>query len=527
MKTMLLFLLLGITYGLNAQEPLVEWGNSQIDENVPAKIQKIMTINANGLYVLRKTGNLANEHYWIEKYDNSYKKMFSKEFPTAEGVMGKSLFFRIILATKDKFLLFYDGWNKDQKNAYCLLRKVNLDGDVEKDEKEIESIVSEKQLNSGNFYPVLSPDKSKLLILTNMPFVKDEKEKIRLSVFDVQTFNKIWSKDITLNNESRRDADNEGLVDNNGNVFMLKKITGEKQKVDYLLYSYNATSQKWTENPLNMDGKMLVSKKFFINNKGDNIITGFYSTKNERLEGTYYFRFSNTDQSLVASKIEPFGSKLLENFMNEKNAAEDGAYILNFKIKDVLSQSNGNSLIISENQTERSTPSTDPAKPGYIYNYDSNDIMVICLQNDGSKLWSTVLKKNQSEKTTDPNIRWDSFVYGLVGDKLYVLWNNISLTPPSIPAQYWKEADGTKYVKREVFAEKTVHATFMYEVKANGESTYANRKYGLPLFNMHKGSAYYMSMNPLIFQAVNDGIILMGESHDEVKMYKFGEIKLQ
>jgi hypothetical protein len=227
--------------------------------------------------------------------------------------------------------------------------------------------------------------------------------------------------------------------------------------------------------------------------------------------------------------VAGFGSKLLENFMSPKQAAVAGASIPEFVIKDVISGSNGNVIILSEEQSDRTRSPADPMKPVYTYDFERGNILTICLKPDGSSLWGTVIKKTQKEENVkDANEKWGSFVYGLVNDRLFILWNNVDITPFTfglVPIS-WKEPDGTKYVKKDAFAEKTVHGTFMYIIEPNGELTYSNRKYGLPLFNLHKGTVFEMSLNPNIFYAEEDGIILFSEMHNQGKRYKFGKLKL-
>ncbi len=526
----LTFLLLScVVFG---QEPLITWGKPLTNENVEAKIKRIIRSDESGFYALRETNSFLNKKCWIEKFDASYNQVFSKEFDVNEGVMGKSLTYRFMVPSKENFLLFYDNWDKAQMKASLMVRKINLDGELEKDQVELEMMTAQRQINSGNYSAVTSPDKTKLLVLSEFPYEKGSMEKVRLSVFDALTLKKIWSKDITLNNESKRTLNNEILVDNNGNAFMLKLIDGEKQRYDYFLSTINNVNQTWKTNTIFQDERLFTSHIFKMDPQGNVVVAGFYSTKNERkLEGTFYVR-CGSDLTAAATSYEPFGVKFLSQHMSEKKAAEPNAFIGEQNIKDLVFLSDGSSILIAEksNMSTTSYPSAEGAaarpitKYSYYYEYGS----FFCLEKNGKIKWSNTLQKSQSElELNEDQNQFGSFVYGVVNDRLFILWNNTRLTPNSIPAQSWTEKDGKEYYKNQEFGDKTHHPTFMYVLEPTGKITYEEKKFGLPLFSMHKNSVFRMSMYPSVFQTVEDGILLMSEMNsNEGKRYKFGKINL-
>ena len=527
--TLSLLILTGITFG---QEPLITWGKPLTNENVEAKIKRIIRSDESGFYALRETNSFLNKKCWIEKFDVSFNQVFSKEFDVNEGVMGKSLTYRFMLPSKENFLLFYDSWDKSQMKASLMVRKINLDGELEKDQVELEMMTAQKQMNSGNYSAVTSPDKTKLLVLSEFPYEKGTMEKVRLSVFDALTLKKIWSKDITLNYESKRTLNNEILVDNNGNAFLLKLIDGEKQRFEHVLFTLNSANQTWKSNTIFQDERLFTSHLFKMDAEGNVVIAGFYSTKNERkLEGTYYVRCEK-DLVAAATVYEPFGVSFLSQHMSAKKAAEPNAHIGEQQIKDLVFLSDGAGILITENAYSSTTsyPSAAaaPAKPITKYNYHYEAGLFFCLEKNGKKRWANTIQKSQSELELDENQnQFGSFVYGLVNDRLFLLWNNTRLTPNTIPAQSWTEKDGKEYYKNQEFGEKTHHPTFMYVLEPNGKITYEEKKFGLPLFSMHKNAIFRMSMYPGVFQTVEDGILLMSEMNsNEGKRYKFGKINL-
>ena len=532
MKNLITLYFLLLSCILFGQEPVVTWGKPLTNENVKAKIKQIIRTDESGFYALRETNSFLNKKCWIEKFDLDYNQVFTKEFDVNEGIMGKSLTYRFMLPSKEKFLLFYDSWDKSQMKASLMVRKINLDGELEKDQVELEMMTAQKQMNSGTYRAVTSPDKTKLLVLSEFPYEKGTMEKVRLSVFDALTLKKIWSKDITLNYESKRTLNNEILVDNNGNAFLLKLIDGEKQRFEHVLFTLNSANQTWKSNTIFQDERLFTSHLFKMDAEGNVVIAGFYSTKNERkLEGTYYVRCEK-DLVAAATVYEPFGVAFLSQHMSAKKAAEPNAHIGEQQLKDLVFLSDGASILIAENAytTTTSYPSAGgaAAKPITKYNYIYEAGLFFCLEKNGKKRWANTIKKNQSELELDEEQnQFGSFVYGVVGDRLFILWNNTGLSLNTIIQMTWKENDGKVHYKDDEFGLKTHHATFMYVLESNGKITYNDKKFGLPLFSMHKNAIFRMSMYPGVFQTVEDGILLMSEMNsNEGKRYKFGKINL-
>lgn len=542
-------LLIAIAYFLPvvlfAQEPVYEWGTSMPDETYQAGMTGIIHSDSSGFYVLRDNKSMTNRLVFLEKYDHKFKFIFSELLIKlgSQGVMGNSMLYRKLLTGKDKFLIFSQGWNKAAGKGSYTVKTVTTDGKIDSEFKELESISAEKELNAGFYHPALSPDKSKLLILTELPFEKDGKEKIRISVFDANTFNKLWAKDVTLTFESKRGVNNEGFVDNNGNVYVLKKFE-EKSNLIYTLFTCDAIKKEWKDHSLDLQGKKFSHFNFIVNN-GNAIFFGFYYSKFDTdWEGLFYYRF-NHSLAMEIKKVEPFGTKFLQNFMDEKAASKEGASLKDFVFRDALPMKpGGNFLIIAEEENihRRSLPAVaGQTTPSYEYSITCDRVLVLCLNKDGAITWQTVVPKKQRTTTKDPNERWDSFVYGLVDNRLYLIWNNIDLTPYAeieINPEKWTAQDGKTYYYKTAFDpgfwdkkgtkvnRTTVHPTFMYIIEANGSLTYSNIKYGLTLFNLHKDNPFPMSLKPNMFFKVDDGIIIMSQMHSGSKYYRFGRIKL-
>jgi len=519
MKKIVVLIVLSFTMAcyLYSQEPIVKWG-APIEEfsEKNTRIDKMFVLDNVGLYATRKTtGAQTVERTWLEKYDNAYNKVFSKEIPLAEGVMGDNILYKNILPLKDGFLAFYSGFKKASKKSYYLVKKLSLDGDIDKQGTEIESITAEKAMNSGYFSVCLSPDQTKFLLLTTLPYDKVENAKIRIKAFDAQSLKELYTKDATLSFNCKG-IFNDILIDNKGNAFIIERYVNDAKKYMFNLYTYNAASKEWKEKPVNLGDKFISETyKFFFDSKGDIVFSGFsYSKSVSDYNSLFYVRISASTFDITVSKTTGFG--------DVANKEKEDQMFTGWKLRGVVSQSNGNALIIAEDETENRLPPTTPGSFDFSYEYRNKNIKIACISPDGKKQWVTTIKKDQTIQTKNIDHRWDSFVYGLVNDKLYILYNNTELTRMIAPS--WTD-EGKKYKWSKDFAMNTGFPTFMYVIQPNGVSTYANKTYGLPLFNFQKGSMFEMELISSHFFPFKDGILIMSEMSDG-KRYKFGKIEL-
>ncbi|MFH2096534.1 MAG: hypothetical protein ABIJ16_12560 [Bacteroidota bacterium] len=546
MKNIIILLtMLGASFFAFSQEPSVQWGTPFTDETPQAGMVNILKADNTGFYLLRDNKSLTNHLAFLEKYSYDFKLLYSLQLVSflSQGQMGNSMLYRTILTGKDKFYAFSQGWNKDAGKGSYTVKTISTDGVADDNAVELESVPALKQMNAGYHYPCLSPDKSKLLILTEMPFEKGSNENIRLRVFDAINLKELWNKDITLNFESKRGVNNEGFIDNNGNVFLFKKFE-QKEGTKYLIYTCDAAGKEWKENLLDLKGKDITQSSFLVNSNGNVIFTGFFYSKfDSSWEGMFYYLFNNS-LTLSVQKCDPFDSQFLSGLISEGQASKEGATIKNFMVRDRIPVTgNGNLYIIIEQEimNQKSLPPVaGQASLEYEYTILSNEIVVMCVKNDGSMEWSAVVPKHQNTVTRDLKDRWDSFVYGVLNNKVYILWNNIDLTPRGIEVNppKWTEPDGRVCTYKNTFdpdywdkkgpdiPRTTNHGTFLYIVEPDGRISYSDYSYGMPLRNLHKGGSVTMSLRPDIFYTLEDGLILMGQMSSQSKMMKFGKMKL-
>ncbi|NLJ82139.1 MAG: hypothetical protein GX330_03330, partial [Bacteroidales bacterium] len=503
-----------------AQEPLVKWGEPVSNPDPLTRIHEFLQTEEAGFYAWRKTGigNPIPNMFYLGKYDDSYKLIYSKRIPLSNELIGGELVFRNVLPFKNKIVAFYSGYKKDTKESYFVARNILPNGEVENKDTKLESILAKSRTNSGTFNVILSPDKSKMLLVTSFPSVKDKKYRVRVKAFETENMTELWTKETDLNFDSKKGDVRTSLIDNTGNAY-ITGIHNSGKIYEYFLWTYNAATLQWKENIIDTKEKRISEdqQQLIFDALGNAVFCGFlYTGHKENFNSIFYVRVNGQTLSVETNVKMSFGDPALKE--------KDEIAFTRWKLRGVLSQSNGNILVIGEDEFNSSSKPDPQAAPGsfiYIHQNHSKNIKVLSVKPDGTRNWIRTIRKDQKYTTNDPTSKINSFVYTLIDDRLFVVYNNLSLPQTlTIPAWSWKEPDGASYNYKN-FVEKTEYPTFLYIIEPNGNLTYDNLKYGLPLFNFQKGIFYPMKLNTFVFIPLKDGIIMMDESKER---YQLGKI---
>ncbi|MCD6069366.1 MAG: hypothetical protein K0S33_4192 [Bacteroidetes bacterium] len=445
-KFLLLFILAAISTGLGAQTVNLTWG-PEMSRPKKTDISGLIGADKTSFYCLRTSmalfsrGDMALEKYNKTNMELEYVKDF--ELPK---VNGKDLSFGAVYILQGKMLVFAFRYDKDQDKNIAYVQKVNTsDGAMIGTPKEIDYIAATKRRNSGSFDFVLSEDSSKILLLHNEPFEKYSKEKFSYKVFDANA-NEIWSAALELPYTDKAFTISNYRVDNDGNVFMLASI--EKEKADrerkkpryrYELISYLYKTKSVKETEISIEDKFITDVAFRINEKGNIVIGGFYSNKTSYgLAGTFFLSMDRESRKVLSSGYKDFSTEFLGEFMSARRA-EKHKELYNYSIDYLVTKSDGGVYMIGEQYYMYTVTTTDP-KTGAThttYHYYYNDIIVVSVNPDASIAW--VKKVPKLQHTTNDNGYYSSYSMDVVGDKLYLIYND---NPKNLLADATKVKNG-------------------------------------------------------------------------------------
>lgn len=502
------------------QEPIYKWGEPVTDENLDRPIEKLLFSNDEGFYLLRGKRDLTSVvTYWIEQYDQNLKLNKTSKIEFNLGVMGESQNIEDIIAANGKMYALISHWSKTKASYSLSISSLSTSGELS-DLGELDAISAQKIMNSGFYNFSVSDDGSKLIVLAELPFVKETKEIIRVSCFELSSMKLLWKQERELDWPCEKARNNYISVDNDGSAYIFKRIW-QKPEWKYALYSIEG-KEKFGEKKLDFqEGREVVDYKLNFDSKNNFYLLATYSDKpsafSKNLSGLFY---ATIDQPGNEPKInfQPWSTELLGK-MKEKSL------LTNYSLKDVLLRKDGNlNIILEQIKSEKNVvPGSQPMK--YLFNYEYGNMLVLNTDiTNGQIIWDRSILKHQKIENLETDDPFGSVVYTMEDDNLFILWNNTDLSIPSVPPANWTEIDGTNFVKHKAFNEKTKHATFLHVIDPQGQMTYGNLKFGLPLFNLHKGAVFEMSLCSNFFFRYNNELVVMAMMHNGGKRYRFGFI---
>ena len=527
MKKIILLLMAVFSLSAYAQEPFVLWGDPISKSEPPTRIHEIFQLENSGFYALRKAGpgHPVSLVQYLDKYSSSFNRIFGKMIPLHDGRGEDLLTLQNILPMKNKIAVFYVGYRKTAKENFLVMRTMLSDGEMESGRIELESIPVRGRFNSSSFRTAMSPDNSKMLLVTTFPMGRGINYRVRLKAFDAENMQEIWQKEIEMNFDSRNGEVLQFLIDNAGNAYLTGRYFAEDKSINYFLWTYSALSSAWNENTLNLQGRKISDseQRLIFDAKGDVVFAGFLyeGFEKEAFRRIFFLKVNGQTQEL-----EPLSQM---GFGNTASGENEYVPFARWKLRAVLPQLNGNILVIGENEAEsRVTRNINPpgstATSGYAYQNHSKEIKVLSITPSGTRNWLTTIFKDQKAITNDPTSITNSFIYTLVNDRLFIVYNNLSLaqarTQTQALAWLWTEVDGRTHSIKD-FAQRTETPTFLYIVEPDGRPIYDDRRFGLPLFDFQKNVPYPMTLNSYVFLPLNDGIIMMQESTGR---FQFGKI---
>lgn len=220
LATSLFSLLLVIGF---AQEHNIEVG-PQFEKSHPNEMHHIVFQTAYGFSTYSYLDNVMMDNtkeIVISKYDQELKAFDTFKFNLPK--LGNRAADLLEVVELENSLIFLSKSMDKGKAAHQVYAQVynNETGKIE-ETKTLASIAIEKLSKSGFYQVSISPDKSKIGIFANLPFVKKTKEKIKAWVYDT-SLNEIWKTEQTLDFDSKRAYDEQFFVSNSASAYVVKK----------------------------------------------------------------------------------------------------------------------------------------------------------------------------------------------------------------------------------------------------------------------------------------------------------------
>ena len=517
---------------LVAQEVPIESG-PEINNPDPANFwtQKLGS-DESGHYLLREFGPVTNKSIVLEKYDLGFNLLFSKDIESSNGIFGDSKnHFETILGNGEIFV-FLSSWKKATGESGLWVQRYSNEGEKVGEETQLLNEKGTTMLKSSAYKISLSPDGSKMAVLEEPTFSKGAKESCTTNLFNTNDFSKIIENEFTFDTDMKRYPRNQILVNNQGVAFAFKEVKVSGKEFKYYLTSLGKESKFQEE--LNFELYQVNQSKFIIDNKGNLVGIGILAeAKKFTTLWQKTWQLKANANGVVKSIIEPLGTDLLSKLMSEKKAAKEGTSLNYYQIKDLLQKPNGGFLLITEFLDKRKTalPAVEGQPTKYTYKFKYGSIVTLSINNDMTRDWNSVYVKKHSFDSPVENVQYGSFAYGIINNKLNIIYNysELFIIMGNYGNRYWVDKSGAKIKVKDVFGEEAIYPTFLSSINlSDGSLNYSERTFSaLPLSDLYQKNNFAMSVDPSFFFFNESSITVFSRTKGPTpKKIKFSTIKL-
>ena len=366
----------------------------------------------------------------LDSYDENGKPLNS--FMIDETMNGaEPNYFEGVFPIAGKIVLFKMGY--DTKTKKTNLYAYTLDDEGNKgEEKFLTFIQGLSMFNSGSFNVVTSPDTKKILVFSNLPHVKKQNEKIAFAVFD-SDLNIINSKEIELPYISRKNKVNHAFINNEGNVFLLKKVYAKKKIPDLEMVFVYSPELELVKESAHIIGNIGVisTYKSMINSEGNLVFGGLYY--DYKKSG---FNVKDPDGTFISS-LKANG-ELVSNYNAQTYS---GSFITNQILNDAL----GNHYLLLESVLEKNETVGSGTAPTYNKIYTNKDAFVVKYSSNNTFDWIYKIARDAQTSTNDNAKSYRMWATVLPSNKIAVFYKDSwarhdgvkrnVITPPVI---YWR-----------------------------------------------------------------------------------------
>lgn len=383
----------------------IQWGQAQ---PLPSKSEEIIKIVGEvpaGYIALQGKTSLfsmsGNNALAILDKD---KMRILKSVPMDLKYEKEELTFQDIAMLDGQLYAFLSFYNAKKDKAFLFAR--NIDSETLKFKGEYLKLGEVSQQNAMNlslFSVSLSPDKSRLLVMSHLFFQRKENKLVRLWVFDNHLAG-LWQKEATLSYQAEHLTLLQSLVDNEGNAYISTKYY--QKETSYHAFAFRQKGNDFSDQEIAVKDKLVRANWMSILPNGDMQFAGLYADeKKEGVKGAFSFRQNPAKKNQDKLDIKPFDAGLLTSDLSEKKQAKAAAkgnedeYCLNdYVARQLVSRPGGGSVLVTEQYyVERQ----DRAGTSMSYNTEHyGPLLVVAIDSNGQIGWAQKIDKHQAWMTS-------------------------------------------------------------------------------------------------------------------------------
>ncbi len=436
--------ILTLNFSATSQDAIgarIKWSESL---KTPANtyLSKVIASDASGHYILRRTTGLVGRtnKINIEHYDSNMEFVRGEKIDLRYNKKDRD--FEDVIMLDGQLYLLTTFNNDAKKKNYLFTQKISKRLQPAKDIKKIAEIDTRNKAREGSYDFHISRDSSKVLVYNALPLKNRDAEQFALQVFD-NTFESLWSKNVTLPYDNDRFAVEEYKVSNTGDVYMMGVIYQDKNRTrrrgkptySYTVLAYTKDGDKKREYRISLDDKFITDLTFEIDNDGDLVCSGFYSNKGTySIKGTYFFKIDTETKEVYDKNLKEFDFDFITEDYNdrkkerlrraEERESNRAPELFQYDLDKLILRSDGGAILVAEQFfiEQRYNNFNRYGNTTFDIFYYYNDIIVVNIKPNGEIQWASRIPKRQL--TSNDQGYFSSYAMAIGKDKLYFVYND-------------------------------------------------------------------------------------------------------
>lgn len=400
---------------LSAQNKLdkvsLTYGEELADDG--QKIVKIVGETSTKIYALA----LKKDDYFLKMFDTKSMKLLSSKPIVIPEKEGKEVDFEDIFLLNGKLYVVGSVYDKKDKIFNLVGTPISEDGVLSKNGTMLFKAEVAKKSQRGEFYFKVSTDEGALLVMHTALFSKEDAVKYEIKLFDDQ-LNTIFGnvEKVSFDDASKKDYEftiSDFELNFQDDVFLVVnesyRDSKKKEHIDKFQILAFKKASNYAKEVINMDvkGNEIINCKMISTIKNTLQLVGFYSSlrdngkANKELKGVFNATIDLASNSKPSIKFNEFDYATKVKLLGERKAKRGKDVKPLYNIHTIVEKNDGGLIILSEYQLVVVGQSSGIGPLGFTpVTYIKNEIIVTCLNPDGSLQWSNVIPKEQTAAIT-------------------------------------------------------------------------------------------------------------------------------
>jgi hypothetical protein len=370
-----------------------------IDRRDPEPLFLEYVASDGGIVTLANQSRKSSRYLAINKYDDDFKKTWSKQVLQQNGHCQVDL----TAVLGDDIYIFISEYHPRERAIRTTYSHFDIDGNAIDQRLPLAELSNEKEHRVDLKY-VRSINKKKLLCYKNLD-EGTKQETILYYLFDSKNEAPVSGK-IVIPYPDDKFQVRKVMVSNAGKVYVLGKyfkVNKVKAPDDFgfKIYQYEAGKPEAKEVSIDLGELYITDLTLKIDRDENLFLAGFFSHQStDAIIGTCFFKLNGDLEEEVRSS-QRFSDEFLANFLRDKQL-ERGKELQNFYLDNIILRSDGGVLMIAEKFYTTFNSYVDIY--GYwvdqkVFHYD--EIIVSSVSGNGDLEWSAVVPKQQQSERRD------------------------------------------------------------------------------------------------------------------------------